>query len=67
MAFIHYYGQIRRAAPAETDLQRYFRVSAPPVHEMLKTTPGVARSIRLIMNGVSPLRFDKKNGILLSK
>jgi DNA-binding MarR family transcriptional regulator len=45
-------------APAESDLQRYFRVSAPAVHDMIKNlerngliqrTPGQARSIRLLV------------------
>jgi Iron dependent repressor, N-terminal DNA binding domain len=58
LAYIYYYGKIHRAAPAESDLQRYFQVSPPSVHEMIKTlernglierTPGVARSIRLLV------------------
>ena len=58
LAFIHYYTKIHRQAPAETDLERYFRVSPPSVHEMIKTlerngliekTPGQARSIRLLV------------------
>jgi hypothetical protein len=58
LAFIYHYTKIHRLAPAETDLQRYFRVSAPSVHEMIKTlernalierTPGQARSIRLLV------------------
>ena len=56
LAFIHHYTKIHRQAPAESDLQRYFRVSPPSIHEMIKTlerngliekTPGQARSIRL--------------------
>ena len=44
--------------PAESDLLRYFQVSPPSVHEMIKTlelnglierTPGQARSIRLLV------------------
>ena len=58
LAFIHYYSKVHRQAPAETDLQRYFRVSPPSVHEMIKTLerngliekiPGQARSIRLLV------------------
>lgn len=58
LAYIHYYSKIHRQAPAETDLQRYFQVSPPSIHEMLKTlqrnglierTPGQARSIRLLV------------------
>jgi len=60
LAFIYHYTKIHRVAPAESDLQRYFQVSAPSIHEMIRTlerngliekTPGEARSIRL---GVAP-------------
>jgi hypothetical protein len=56
LAFIYNYTKIHRRAPAESDLELYFRVSPPSVHEMIKTlernglierTPGQARSIRL--------------------
>jgi LexA DNA binding domain len=56
LAFIHYYTKIHRQSPSELDLVRYFQVSPPSVHEILKTlqrnglierTPGQARSIRL--------------------
>jgi len=58
LAFIYHYTKIHGLAPAETDLQRYFQVSPPSVHEMIKTlernglierTPGRARSIRLLV------------------
>jgi hypothetical protein len=58
LAFIYSYMKVHRQAPAEADLQDYFRVSAPSVHEMIKTlernglierTPGRARSIRLLV------------------
>jgi len=56
LAYIYYYTKLHRQAPAEVDLQRYFRVSAPAIHDMVKTLerngliekiPGQARSIRL--------------------
>ncbi len=56
LAFIWAYAQINGRAPAEADFQRYFKVTAPSVHQMLKTLdqlglidkqPGVARSIQL--------------------
>jgi DNA-binding MarR family transcriptional regulator len=56
LAFIHYYTKLNRVAPAEADFVRYFEVSAPSVHLMIKKleadgwisrTPGQARSIRL--------------------
>jgi hypothetical protein len=58
LAFIYHYIKIHRQAPAETDLERYFRVSPPAIHEMIRTlerngliqkTPGQARSIRLLV------------------
>jgi DNA-binding MarR family transcriptional regulator len=58
LAFIWAYSQINRRAPAEADFQRYFNVTAPSVHQMLKTLdqlglidkqPGVARSIKLLV------------------
>ena len=58
LAFIWAYSQINRQAPAEADFQRCFRVTAPSVHQMLKTLcrlglidrqPGVARSIQLLV------------------
>lgn len=58
LAFIYNYTKIHRQAPSELDLERYFQVSPPSVHEMIKTlernglierTPGKARSIRLLL------------------
>jgi repressor LexA len=58
LAFIHNYTKIHRQAPAESDLERYFRVSPPAIHDMIKTlerngfierTLGQARSIRLLV------------------
>jgi repressor LexA len=56
LAFIYYYTKIHGRPPAEADLQRFFRVTPPVVHQMIKTLeargfierqPGVARSVRL--------------------
>lgn len=58
LAFIHHYTKVHRQAPAESDLERYFRVSPPSIHNMIKTLernsliekiPGQARSIRLLV------------------
>ena len=58
LAFIHYYAKVHRRAPAEADMQEYFRVSPPSVHQMVLTlerrgliqrTPWGARSIRLLI------------------
>lgn len=56
LAFIYYYTKIHGIPPAETDMQRYFRVSPPAVHDMvlmlerhgfISREPGKPRSIRL--------------------
>ena len=58
LAFIHNYTKIHRCPPAESDLQYYFRVSPPSIHDMIKTLerngliekqPGQARSIRVLV------------------
>ena len=58
LAFIYNYTKIHGQPPAELDLQRYFEVSPPSIHEMIKTlepngliekTPGKGRSIRLLV------------------
>ena len=59
LAFIYYYTKLNGQPPAEADMQRYFRVSAPAVHHMVVTleqkgcierVPGHARSIRLLLS-----------------
>ena len=61
LAFIYYYTKIHGVPPAEADMQRYFRVSAPAVHEMVKSLerhgyiarePGKPRSTRLLLGRV---------------
>lgn len=56
LAFIYYYTKLNAHAPAEADIQRYFGVSPPSVHQMIATlerlgfiarVPGQGRSIRL--------------------
>jgi Mn-dependent DtxR family transcriptional regulator len=37
LAFIHHYTKVHRYPPAESDIQRYFGVSAPSVHMMIAT------------------------------
>ena len=58
IAFIHAYARLHRRAPAESEIQTYFRTTPPSVHEMLKTlqrkrfisrTAGVARSTRVLL------------------
>ena len=59
LAFIHAYMLVLGRPPAEANLQRYFRVTRPSVHQMLITLeragsirrqPGVARSIQLLID-----------------
>jgi DNA-binding MarR family transcriptional regulator len=59
LAFIWAYTQINGRSPAERDLQRYFGVTPPSVHQMVLTLersrlirrqPGVARSIELLVD-----------------
>jgi Mn-dependent DtxR family transcriptional regulator len=59
LAFIFYYAKIHGVAPAEFDMQKYFKVSPPSVHQMVVTLeanglieriPGKARSIRLLIS-----------------
>lgn len=58
LAFIYAYTRVQGRPPAEADLQRYFAVTPPTVHQMVLTlercglirrTPGVARSIELLV------------------
>jgi SOS-response transcriptional repressor LexA len=58
LAFIHHYTQVNGRLPAEADIQRFFRVSPPTVHQMilnleakglLARTPGKPRSLRVLM------------------
>jgi Mn-dependent DtxR family transcriptional regulator len=59
LAFIHLYTRLHRRPPAETDMQQYFRVSPPSVHQMVLTLersgfirrqPRVARSIEVLVD-----------------
>jgi Mn-dependent DtxR family transcriptional regulator len=59
LAFIYYYTKINCQPPAESDMQRYFRVSPPTVHNMVVTLsdrgfisrePGRGRSIQLLID-----------------
>jgi DNA-binding MarR family transcriptional regulator len=58
LAFIYYYAKIHGRAPSEADMQGYFRVSPPAVHQMvlslgkrgfIERTPGQGRSIKLLL------------------
>lgn len=56
--FIYFYTKVHRVPPAESDMQMYFRVSPPSVHQMVLTLeangfieriPGQARTIRVLL------------------
>ena len=57
LAFIYNYSKMNRRPPAEADIQMYFRVTPPTVHQMIlkleekgliSRTPGQARSIQVL-------------------
>src|SRR6266436_2813186 len=59
LAFIHLYTRLHRRPPAETDMQEYFRVSPPSVHQMVLTLeraglirrqPRTSRSIEVLVD-----------------
>jgi len=58
LAFIHYYSKLNGRPPAEADMQSYFRVTPPTVHQMILTlekrgfisrVPGQGRSIQVLL------------------
>lgn len=59
LAFIHAYTLVNGRPPAQADIQRFFHVTPPSVHQMLLTLeraglisrrPGVARSILVLVD-----------------
>jgi Mn-dependent DtxR family transcriptional regulator len=59
LAYIHLYTRLHRRPPAETDMQQYFCVSPPSVHQMvltlerqglIKRQSRVARSIEVLVD-----------------
>ena len=58
LSFISNYLKLNGRSPAEADMQKYFGVTPPTVHQMvvrleslglIKRTPGVGRSIQLLV------------------
>lgn len=58
LAYIYYYTKLNGRPPAEADMQRYFQVTAPVVHEIVVSLdrhgfitrePGRPRTIRLLL------------------
>lgn len=67
LAFIHTYLKLNRRPPAEADMQNYFGVTPPTVHQMvlqlekrglIRRRPGQARSIEILIapEAIPPLR-----------
>jgi len=59
LSFISQYMKVNGRSPAESDIQRYFDVSPPTVHQMvvkleilglITRQPGVARSIQVMVS-----------------
>ena len=58
LAFIYLYTKLNRCPPAQSDIQKYFGVSPPTVHQMilrleeaglLSRQPGVGRSLQVLL------------------
>ena len=58
LAFIHAYTKVNGRPPAQADMQRFFAVTAPTVHQMvlglercglLRRTPGQARTLEVLV------------------
>jgi DNA-binding MarR family transcriptional regulator len=67
LAFIHAYTLINARPPAQADIQRFFRVTPPTVHQMLLTLekaklisrqPGLARCLAVLVNPERLPRLD---------
>jgi DNA-binding MarR family transcriptional regulator len=67
LAYLHQYIILNGCAPSEADMQRFFQVTPPSVHQMVLTlerrgfirrVPGQARSITLLIppESLPPLR-----------
>ena len=59
LAYINLYTRLHRQPPSEADMQQYFRVTPPSVHQMvltlersgfIKRQPRAARSIELLVD-----------------
>ncbi|MCP3441045.1 LexA family transcriptional regulator [Bradyrhizobium sp. CCGUVB14] len=59
LAFIHLYTRLHRRPPAEADMQEYFRVSPPSIHQMvlaleraglITRQPRMPRSIEVLVD-----------------
>jgi hypothetical protein len=76
LSFIQDYTKLNGQPPAEADMQRHFKVSPPSVHDMIlmlekkgfiQRTPGMARSIRLLLPPDKLSREESAKGFRSSK
>ena len=67
LAFIYNYTKINGRPPAQADMQRYFRVSPPTIHDhvlrlerdgYIERTAGEARSLRILLDPSDIPRFE---------
>jgi repressor LexA len=74
LAFIYNYTVLLGQAPAESDMQRFFGTTAPTIHQMvvkltqmqlIRRTPGEARSIELLIDpdDIPRLKSPKAHGL----
>lgn len=71
LAYLHQYSILNGCAPSEADMQRFFQVTPPSVHQMVLTlerrgfirrVPGQARSITLIVPPESLPPLERPQG-----
>ena len=71
LAFIHAYRRLHGRAPAESDIQRFFLVSPPSVHQrilklekagLITRQPRVARSIKLTIDPKALPELESRHG-----
>ncbi len=76
LAFIYYYGKIHGYSPSEAELQSYFGVTPPTVHQMVLTlernglierTPEGEQLVTRISEGMTEWRCDGRTGYGLSE
>jgi repressor LexA len=69
LAFIQTYTTLHGVAPAEADMQRFFRVTPPTVHRMvlaleqrslIERVPGRSRSIRLLLSSDEIPKLERR-------
>ena len=59
LAYIHLYTRLHRRPPAEADIQQYFRVTPPSVHQMVLTLERAG----FIRRNRAPLAVSKSSSI----